>query len=164
MTPLEAPHRLVPGHGIGVDTGPPSESRDGDMSVQLTRPAAVLDVPGAPPTTHAGVIKEAKRRRRRRRAVPAAVIALVGLGAWLAVFGQRGPELARPYPRATAPAVLVLDPNYYAFGPHHLIYADELPGDAGFEAHQQLVSVRNTHISLLWQERNAGDRDSFSPR
>jgi hypothetical protein len=54
-------------------------------------------------------------------------------------------------------------PTYFAFGPHQLIYADELPGDAGFEAHQQLVSVRNTHISLLWQERNAGDRDSFSP-
>lgn len=55
-------------------------------------------------------------------------------------------------------------PTYFAFGPHGLIYADELPGDAGFEAHQQLISVRNTHISLLWQERNVGDRDSFSPR
>ncbi len=52
-------------------------------------------------------------------------------------------------------------PTYFAFGPHGLIYADELPGDAGFEAHQQLVSVHNTHISLLWQERNVGDRDSF---
>jgi hypothetical protein len=55
-------------------------------------------------------------------------------------------------------------PTFFAFDPHRLIYSDELPGDAGFEAHQQLISVRNTRISLLWQESNAGNRDSFSPR
>jgi hypothetical protein len=55
-------------------------------------------------------------------------------------------------------------PTYFTFGPHQLIYVDELPGDVGFGAHQQLISVRNTHISLLWQEHNASDRDSFSLR
>ena len=38
-------------------------------------------------------------------------------------------------------------PTYFAFGPHGLVYADELLGDAGFEAHQQLISVRNSRIS-----------------
>jgi hypothetical protein len=54
-------------------------------------------------------------------------------------------------------------PTYFAFGPRRLIYVDELPGDGGFEAHQQLISVRHARISLLWQEHNAGDRDSFGP-
>ena len=81
------------------------------MSVQMTRPAPVLDVPGASPNTDAGVIKEAKRRRRRRRAVLAAVIAPAALGAWLALFGQHRSELPRPHLRATAPTVLALDPN-----------------------------------------------------
>jgi hypothetical protein len=54
-------------------------------------------------------------------------------------------------------------PTYFALTPHRELYADELPGGGGFEAHQQLVSVRNTHTNLLWQERNASDQHSLSP-
>jgi hypothetical protein len=45
--------------------------------------------------------------------------------------------------------------TYFAFGANGAIYADEIPGAIGDEAHQQLVSVRNSRISLLWQEKNA---------
>lgn len=45
--------------------------------------------------------------------------------------------------------------TYFAFGPRGSVYADEIPGNIGFEAHQQLVSVSGSHVRLLWQERNA---------
>jgi len=44
--------------------------------------------------------------------------------------------------------------TYFAFGPHRTLYADEIPGGEAWETHQQLVSVRNTHVSLLWHENN----------
>jgi len=42
--------------------------------------------------------------------------------------------------------------NYFAFGPHGTIYADELPGGNGFEARQQLVSLRHRGVTLLWEQ------------
>jgi hypothetical protein len=44
--------------------------------------------------------------------------------------------------------------TFFAFGAHGVIYADETPGGGGFERHQQLLSVRNGHPSVLWQESN----------
>jgi hypothetical protein len=55
-------------------------------------------------------------------------------------------------------------PTYFTFGPNGVVYLDEIRGDSAYEAHQQLVSVHNSHISLLWQERNAKTSDSFAPR
>ena len=46
----------------------------------------------------------------------------------------------------------------FAFGPHGFLYADDLAGDTGFEAHQQLVSVSGTRVRLLWQESNVVSR------
>jgi hypothetical protein len=46
----------------------------------------------------------------------------------------------------------------FAFGPHGSLYADDLAGDTGFEAHQQLVSVSGTRVRLLWQESNVVSR------
>jgi len=43
---------------------------------------------------------------------------------------------------------------HFAFGAHGIVYADDYPGGTAFEAHQRLVSVRNSHVSLLWQETN----------
>lgn len=88
------------------------------------------------------------------------------------VYGTSGGAVVRVDRRRLLPAFAFAIPvhgeyfwpTYFALGAHRLIYADELPGDAGFEAHQQLVSVRNRDISLLWQEHNTGDQDSFSPR
>ena len=47
---------------------------------------------------------------------------------------------------------------HFAFGAHGTTYADDYAGGTAFEAHQQLVSVRNSHVSLLWQERNTTPR------
>jgi hypothetical protein len=44
--------------------------------------------------------------------------------------------------------------TYFAFAPNGAIYADEVPGDMGFEAHQQLVTVAGGYVTLLWQEKN----------
>ncbi len=40
----------------------------------------------------------------------------------------------------------------FAFGPRGVVYADEIPGGEGFEAHQQLVVVKAGRAKLLWQE------------
>lgn len=47
--------------------------------------------------------------------------------------------------------------TYFAFGPGGVIYADELPGGIGFEAHQQLAEVRDRRFEVLWQESKATD-------
>ena len=49
-------------------------------------------------------------------------------------------------------------PSYFAFEPSGSLYADDLAGDTGFEAHQQLVSVSETRVRLLWQESNVVSR------
>jgi hypothetical protein len=47
---------------------------------------------------------------------------------------------------------------HFAFGRHGIVYADDYPGGTAFEAHQQLVSRRGAHVSVLWQESNATPR------
>jgi len=42
----------------------------------------------------------------------------------------------------------------FALAPHGVIYADDIPGNQGFEDHQQLVAVHRNKLTLLWQERN----------
>lgn len=42
----------------------------------------------------------------------------------------------------------------FAIAPDGVIYAEDLPGDQGFEDHQQLVAVDGNNVTLLWQERN----------
>ena len=46
----------------------------------------------------------------------------------------------------------------FAFGPHGTLYADDLAGDTGFQAHQQLVSVSGARVKLLWKESNVVSR------
>jgi hypothetical protein len=48
--------------------------------------------------------------------------------------------------------------TYFAFAPNGTIYADEIPGDTGFEAHQQLLSVSHGRTNLLWQENNSAPK------
>ena len=45
--------------------------------------------------------------------------------------------------------------TYFAFSRNGTLYADDIPGNIGFEDHQQLLSISNGDISLLWQEKNA---------
>ena len=46
-------------------------------------------------------------------------------------------------------------PTYFAFSRNGRLYADDTPGNIGFEEHQQLLSISNGDVSLLWQEKNA---------
>ena len=87
-----------------------------------------------------------------------------------AVYAENGPTILRVASRRLIPMLKISGvhheyfwPTNFAFGPRGAIYADELPGDDGFEAHQQLVSIRDGRARLLWQEHNPGGRDSFDP-
>lgn len=87
------------------------------------------------------------------------------------VYAENGPHILRVTSHRLLPAFTITKvnheyfwPTYLAFGAHGETYVDEIPGDGGFEAHQQLISIRDAHVTLLWQERNRGSHDSFGPR
>jgi hypothetical protein len=88
------------------------------------------------------------------------------------VYGESGPTVLRIRDSRLVPTFRFTKPirgeyfwlTYFAFGPNGTLYADEIPGDSAFEVHQQLVSVANNHVSLLWQQRNTNAGDSFRPR
>jgi hypothetical protein len=45
--------------------------------------------------------------------------------------------------------------TYFTLSPHGTLYADDLPGAiSGYEEHQQLLTIANGHVHLLWQETN----------
>jgi hypothetical protein len=48
----------------------------------------------------------------------------------------------------------------FAFGPHGVLYADEIPGGISFEARQQLVSVSGARVRLLWEQPTPHPRSS----
>ncbi|MGH3262508.1 MAG: hypothetical protein ACRDNS_10960 [Trebonia sp.] len=86
------------------------------------------------------------------------------------VYAEDGPTILRVTPHRLLPAFKITKvdhdyfwPTYFAFGAHGETYVDELPGDAGFEPHQQLISLRDARVTLLWQEPNHGSHDSFGP-
>jgi hypothetical protein len=81
-----------------------------------------------------------------------------------AVYGEAGSTLLRVSGHELAPGYDFMTRRingesfwltYFAFAPSGTVYADELPGNEGFEAHQQLVSVTKGHVALLWQEKNS---------
>ncbi len=45
--------------------------------------------------------------------------------------------------------------TYFAFGSAGTVYADEIPGNGGFEKYQQLRVVRHNRSSVLWQQTAA---------
>lgn len=86
------------------------------------------------------------------------------------VYAEDGPTILRVTPHHLRPAFRTgtVDheyfwPTYFAFGPDHETYLDEIPGGAGFEPHQQLIAIQDAHARLLWQEDNRGRHDSFGP-
>jgi hypothetical protein len=86
------------------------------------------------------------------------------------VYADNGPTILRVTSDRLLPAYRFTQinheffwPTYFAFGAQGETYLDEIPGDGGFEAHQQLVARRDGRITLLWQERNHGSHDSFRP-
>lgn len=86
------------------------------------------------------------------------------------VYAENGPHILRVTPQHLLPAFTITSvdhqyfwPTYFAFGTHGHTYLDEIPGNGGFEAHQQLIAIHDHHITLLWQEHNRGHQDSFGP-
>lgn len=45
-------------------------------------------------------------------------------------------------------------PLYIAFSPNGTLYTDDERGGTAFEAHQQLLSIGNARVSLLWHQTN----------
>jgi hypothetical protein len=50
-------------------------------------------------------------------------------------------------------------PTSFAFGRDGVLYADEIPGGGGFEAHQQLLSFHAGRVQLLWEQENPTSRN-----
>jgi hypothetical protein len=83
-----------------------------------------------------------------------------------AIYAEDGPGMRRIQGHRYAQTLAVADPvrgetfwlTYFAFAPNGTIYADEIPGGVGFEAHQQLIAINRDHAALLWQERNKTPR------
>ena len=69
-----------------------------------------------------------------------------------AMIRIRGHRLARVLAFTSRVAGEYFWLNYFAFGPHGTVYADELPGGNGFEARQQLVSEKHRRVTLLWEQ------------
>jgi hypothetical protein len=47
------------------------------------------------------------------------------------------------------------DLTNFAFGPDDTDYADEIPGNIGFEARQELISLHRDSAEVLWTEPNS---------
>jgi hypothetical protein len=78
-----------------------------------------------------------------------------------AVYAENGPAILRIEPHQLVPTLSFHQGfflTYFAVSPNATVYGDEVPGNQGFEAHQQLLFARDGHTHLLWQEKNAAGR------
>jgi hypothetical protein len=77
------------------------------------------------------------------------------------VYGEDGPAIVRAtsgglVPTYQLPGLFWL--TYFAIAPNGVVYADEMPGNVGFEAHQELISDQAGRFDVLWQEANSAPR------
>ncbi len=83
-----------------------------------------------------------------------------------AVYAEDGPGLLRIEGHRIARILPVVDPirgetfwlTFFTFAPNGTIYAVEIPGGGGFEAHQQLIAIGRDLAVLLWQVHNGTPR------
>jgi hypothetical protein len=83
-------------------------------------------------------------------------------GPGAAIYGELGDSIVRVGPRGLVRTLTVNAQSNgqsfvmtnFAFTQTGTIYADDISGNAGFEAHQQLLSDHDHHISLLWQQKS----------
>lgn len=77
------------------------------------------------------------------------------------IYGENGPLLLRVDGNRLEPAIKFGQPiagqyfwlTYFAISANGSVYADEIPGNSGFESRQQLVAVPNDGaIKLLWEQ------------
>lgn len=78
-----------------------------------------------------------------------------------AVYGENGPTILRLARGRLTQAFgstakvngQIFPVTYFAFGAGATMYADDLPGNDGFETRQEIVSVSRGSVRLLWEER-----------
>jgi hypothetical protein len=76
-----------------------------------------------------------------------------------AVYSEDGGSIVRVTPTGLSPVDKLAEvgaqgfwPTNFTFGPHGTLYADELPGNQGFETRQELILVRAGSAKVLWTE------------
>jgi hypothetical protein len=74
------------------------------------------------------------------------------------VYGEDGPTIVRVTSGGLVstyqfPGLFWL--TYFAIAPNGVVYADEMPGNVGFEAHQELISDQAGRFDVLWQQANS---------
>jgi hypothetical protein len=76
-----------------------------------------------------------------------------------AVYSEDGGTIMRVTPTGLVPVHKLAEvgaqgfwPRNFAFGPRGALYADELPGNQGFERRQELISIRGARTKVLWTE------------
>jgi hypothetical protein len=77
------------------------------------------------------------------------------------VYAENGPKLLRIDGNKTKPVPSFGGSfwlTYFAFGPDGRIYADEIPGDGGFEARQQMRERFSGHRTVLWEQPRPAKR------
>lgn len=74
------------------------------------------------------------------------------------VYGEDGPRIVQVAPSGLVTAYQLPELfwlTYFAIAPDGVLYADELAGNTGFEAHQELISDDAGRLGVLWQEANS---------
>jgi hypothetical protein len=77
-------------------------------------------------------------------------------------YSDNGGEIVRLTPKGLIPVDRMVKVDgqyfsgtYFAFGPRGALYADETPGNIGFERRQELVLVSGRHTKVLWVESDS---------
>jgi hypothetical protein len=76
------------------------------------------------------------------------------------IYAEDGPEIVRVATHKLIPAFgfnqtirgQYFPTRYFAFSESGALYADDVPGNTGFEAHQQLLKLVDHKAILLWQQ------------
>jgi len=143
------------GQPLYGDFGPIAVDAHGDIDVAGFNGWAIWQVPPN------GVAHEVGYARRSGGGY-----AVLQPGSNGAIYGESGPAMLRIEAHKLVPTFTFNNQihgeyfslTYFALSPNGTIYADEIPGNIGFEAHQRLLSASNGHIRVLWQEKNAAPK------
>ncbi len=135
-------------HGPLRGFGPLAVDRDGDIDVAGFNGWSVWQI------TPAGVAHEVGEggSGARRSGGGYSVLERAANGR---VYAENGPELLEIDGRQLVRAHSFGDAfwlTYFAFAPDGGIYADEIAGDSGFEARQQLREIKRGTSALLWEQ------------
>jgi hypothetical protein len=80
---------------------------------------------------------------------------VVEAGSASSIVRIEGNRLVRSYLLDHVPGTGWFTLTYFAVAPNGTLYADDI-GDGGFQPYQQIASVVNNHVAVLWQHRITG--------